>query len=107
MSIARGRPSHRLRGSYWTLLLCVVIGSVMGALICLTNIHFGLQTGYINIMQMQSALVGFTAMKTLVRHTTFPFGKGDNILIQTISSAIGRRRRPPASSVSFPPSSTS
>lgn len=76
-------------GSLKTSLFSVLIGSVMGALVCLTNIHFGMQTGYVNIMQMQFALVGFTVLNVLSKHMRLPFGRRDNILFQTVSSAIG------------------
>ncbi|KAH7311389.1 OPT oligopeptide transporter protein-domain-containing protein [Stachybotrys elegans] len=65
------------------------VGSVIGAIVCLTNVHCGLQTGYTNLMQMPSALLGFAIMKLLTKQTSLAFDANDNILIQTISTSIG------------------
>ncbi|KAI8946391.1 oligopeptide transporter [Xylaria longipes] len=63
--------------------------SAFGVLVCLSNIHFGLQTGYVNIMQIQSAFGGFAALRLINKYTEKTYGISENIMIQTVSSAVG------------------
>lgn len=82
------RPSISLAGQSFTWR-SVAIGLIIGILVCLTNIHFGLQTGYINIMQMPSALIGFGVFQMLRKHVQLPFSPEENVLIQTVASSVG------------------
>ncbi|EXJ85023.1 hypothetical protein A1O3_05698 [Capronia epimyces CBS 606.96] len=85
------------RSTGWSLILpcegfawrSVALGTAIGVLVCLTNIHFGLQTGYINIMSMPSALIGYGAFQVLKTRLDFPFSPAENVLIQTVASAVG------------------
>ncbi|RDL33005.1 Uncharacterized protein BP5553_08444 [Venustampulla echinocandica] len=67
----------------------VLLGLAIGILVCLTNIHFGLQTGYINIMGMPSALIGFGIFQLLQKHLKLPFSAAENVLVQTVASSVG------------------
>jgi uncharacterized oligopeptide transporter (OPT) family protein len=67
----------------------VIVGLAIGVLVCLTNIHFGLQTGYINIMGMPSALIGFGVFQLLQKHLELSFCPAENTLIQTVASSVG------------------
>ncbi|KAF2793624.1 OPT-domain-containing protein [Melanomma pulvis-pyrius CBS 109.77] len=67
----------------------VALGVIIGSIVCLTNIHFGLKTGYINIMSMPSALIGFGAFELVKKHLEFPFSPAENVLIQTVASSVG------------------
>ncbi|KAI1350930.1 oligopeptide transporter [Xylaria sp. FL0043] len=73
----------------YSSIFSLAIGSAFGVLVCLSNIHFGLQTGYVNIMQIQSAFGGFAALRLINKYTEETYGTSENILIQTVSSAVG------------------
>lgn len=45
----------------------IVIGIVVGSLLCFTNCYFGLQSSWISMSSLQSALVGYGLMKLLPR----------------------------------------
>jgi uncharacterized oligopeptide transporter (OPT) family protein len=67
----------------------VILGGFIGSAVCLTNMHFGLQTGYINIMSMPSALIGYGVFEFIKKHLAFPFSPAENVLIQTVASSVG------------------
>ncbi|KAF7374839.1 OPT superfamily [Mycena sanguinolenta] len=46
-------------------LQAVVIGLLIGCLVCFVNLFFGLQTGWISMMSLQSALIGFLISRLL------------------------------------------
>ena len=59
-------------------ILVVVVGLGVGSLMCFSNMYFGLQTGFISMMSLQSALLGYGAFQLL--KSTFPgedFGIGE------------------------------
>ncbi|GAP92893.1 putative OPT superfamily oligopeptide transporter [Rosellinia necatrix] len=80
-----GRPQVTPRTSIPSL----AIGTAFGVLVCLSNIHFGLQTGYVNIMQIQTAFGGFAALRLVGRYTRAAYGTSESILAQTVASAAG------------------
>ena len=67
----------------------VIVGALIGILICFSNTYFGLQTGWISGMAMPSALIGFAAFKTLSKHLQLPFSPVENVLVQTVAGAVG------------------
>jgi hypothetical protein len=61
----------------------VVVGLLIGTLMCMTNTYFGLQTGWITMGSLQSAILGFGVFKVLQK-----FGYGhdftvaENVIVQ-------------------------
>ena len=58
-------------------------GLAIGVLMCLTNMYFGLQTGWITMGSLQSAILGFGIFKALQgfglgRHFTI----AENVIVQ-------------------------
>ncbi|KAF9199233.1 hypothetical protein BGZ49_010672 [Haplosporangium sp. Z 27] len=67
----------------------VWVGISIGALLCFTNMYFGLQTGWISMMSLQSSLLGFAIFKALKPYLDVPFGPAENIVLQSIAVATG------------------
>ncbi|KAG0024244.1 hypothetical protein BGZ81_007762 [Podila clonocystis] len=67
----------------------VGVGVAIGALLCFTNMYFGLQTGWISMMSLQSSLLGFAIFKAAKPYLTVPFGPAENIVLQSIAVATG------------------
>ncbi|KAL5504409.1 OPT8 [Sanghuangporus vaninii] len=63
----------------------VVIGLAIGCLLCFTNLYFGLQTGWISMMSLQSALVGYLISLLLPK----PISPQENVVLQTTATATG------------------
>ncbi|KAF9090911.1 hypothetical protein BGX29_011223 [Mortierella sp. GBA35] len=51
--------------------------------------YFGLQTGWISMMSLQSSLLGFAIFKAAKPYLTVPFGPAENIVLQSIAVATG------------------
>ncbi|KAF9364858.1 hypothetical protein BGX34_000149 [Mortierella sp. NVP85] len=51
--------------------------------------YFGLQTGWISMMSLQSSLLGFAIFKTFKPYLKEPFGPAENIVLQSIAVATG------------------
>jgi uncharacterized oligopeptide transporter (OPT) family protein len=66
-------------------LSAVLIGLAIGCLLCFTNLYFGLQTGWISMMSLQSALIGFLISKML----PIPLTPQQVIVVQTTAVATG------------------
>ncbi|KAK3817761.1 MAG: OPT oligopeptide transporter protein-domain-containing protein [Benniella sp.] len=90
-----GRPTHRTKPHYphqdlpqftWRAMW---VGLGIGALLCFTNMYFGLQTGWISMMSLQSSLLGFAIFKTFKPYLKQPFGPAENIVLQSIAVATG------------------
>ena len=67
----------------------VLVGLVIGVIICFSNTYFGLQTGWISGMAMPAALIGFGFFKTVARCIDYPFTPVENVLVQTVAGALG------------------
>jgi uncharacterized oligopeptide transporter (OPT) family protein len=67
----------------------VLVGLVIGIIICFSNTYFGLQTGWVSGMAMPSALLGFAYFKTVARWISFPFSPVENVLVQSVAGAVG------------------
>ena len=67
----------------------LVVGSLIGVVICFSNTYFGLQTGWISGMAMPSALIGFAWFRTVSRHLSYPFTPVENVLVQTVAGSVG------------------
>jgi len=67
----------------------LVVGLLIGVVICFSNTYFGLQTGWISGMAMPSALLGFAWFKSVSKFLSFPFTPVENVLVQTVAGAVG------------------
>ncbi|GJJ75739.1 hypothetical protein EMPS_08097 [Entomortierella parvispora] len=67
----------------------VIVGIFIGTLLCFTNMYFGLQTGWISMMSLQSSLLGFALFKAAKRYLKIPFGPAENIVLQSVAVATG------------------
>ena len=45
--------------------------------------------GWISVMSMPSALIGFAFFKSLQKHLDIPFTPVENVLVQTVAGAMG------------------
>lgn len=66
-------------------LKAVGIGLAIGLLICFTNLSLGLQSGWISMMSIQSALIGFLISRMLPT----PLTPQEIIVVQTTAVATG------------------
>lgn len=67
----------------------VLVGLVIGVIICFSNTYFGLQTGWVSGMAMPAALIGFAWFKSIARWINYPFTPVENVLVQTVAGAVG------------------
>ncbi|EFP87775.1 uncharacterized protein PGTG_13561 [Puccinia graminis f. sp. tritici CRL 75-36-700-3] len=64
-------------------------GILIGSLLAFTNMYFGLQTGWISMMSLQSSLLGYAAFKLLPNFlNSTPLTVSENVLLQTTSTAV-------------------
>ena len=70
----------------------VLVGLVIGVVICFSNMYFGLQTGWVSGMTMPAALIGFAYFKAIARWIDYPFTPVENVLVQTVAGAVGTSR---------------
>lgn len=67
----------------------VAVGLLCGTILCFTNMYFGLQTGWVTMGSLQSALLGygiFQACGCCTRQGRH-FGPLENVVVQTVSVA--------------------
>ncbi|KAJ7066703.1 OPT oligopeptide transporter protein-domain-containing protein [Mycena amicta] len=67
-------------------LRAVLIGLLIGCLLCFANLSFGLQTGWISMMSLQSALIGYLISRMI---PTGPLSAQEIIVVQTTAVATG------------------
>ncbi|KAI0725705.1 oligopeptide transporter [Fomitopsis betulina] len=77
--------SEGLCAQYTTQLRAALFGLLIGCLLCFTNLYFGLQTGWISMMSLQSALIGYLVSKLFPT----PMSPQENVVLQTIAVATG------------------
>ncbi|PCH42588.1 oligopeptide transporter [Wolfiporia cocos MD-104 SS10] len=78
--------ADKLDGGQQEFTLRVALsGLLIGCLLCFTNLYFGLQTGWISMMSLQSALIGFLLSKFFPT----PISPQENVVLQTIAVATG------------------
>ena len=80
-------------------LRAVLAGLLIGCLLAFTNLYLGLQSGWVSMMSLQSALLGFAIFKVVPRtlsvagrrfyFMTTPFTPEENVLVQTTAVAVG------------------
>lgn len=68
-------------------LRATVAGLLIGSVVLISNFQFGLQTGWVSMMSLPSALLGFTIFKVL------PFSRNftdvENVYIQSVAVSVG------------------
>lgn len=79
---------HAAKGQNFTVR-GVLVGLVVGILICFSNTFFGLQSGWVSGMTMPASLIGFATFKAFARHLDYPFTPVENVLVQTVAGAVG------------------
>jgi len=62
-------------------------GLLVGTLLCFTNMHFGLQTGWVTMGSIQAAVVGFIMFRLCPGRGGVPFSPHENVALQTVSVA--------------------
>ncbi|KAI0249806.1 oligopeptide transporter [Lactifluus subvellereus] len=63
----------------------IILGLIIGCLLCFTNLYFGLQTGWISMMSLQSAIIGFLISKLLA----VPITPQETVVVQSTAVATG------------------
>src|SRR5271155_1046500 len=83
-----GNDASAFEGTHFTIR-GVVVGILIGILICFSNTYFGLQTGWISGLAMPASLLGFAVFKSISRLLILPFTPVENVLVQTVAGAVG------------------
>merc|ERR1711965_485968 len=65
----------------------VAVGLAVGTVLCFTNMYFGLQTGWVTMGSIQSAVVGFAVFRFCWPRGGTPFGPHENVVVQSIAVA--------------------
>ncbi|OMJ08545.1 putative oligopeptide transporter [Smittium culicis] len=84
--VGRITESDQVEKSHFTWR-AVLVGLFFGTLLCFSNMYFGLQTGWISMMSLQSSLVGFAVFKVMEPLLNKKFSIYENVLVQTTSVA--------------------
>ncbi|EEQ35998.1 putative oligopeptide transporter [Clavispora lusitaniae] len=63
------------------------VGLLIGSVVLISNFQFGLQTGWVSMMSLPSALLGFTIFKLTSMSRNFT--DVENVYIQSVSVAVG------------------
>lgn len=66
-------------------LRATAAGLVIGSLVLCANFQFGLQTGWVSMMSMPAALLGFAFFRVM----DWPLSPQENIYIQSVAVAVG------------------
>lgn len=66
----------------------VLIGTILGSIICMANMYFGLQIGIMNTMSPSTALMSFAIFKSCRPWIQQTFTPTENVVVQTIASSI-------------------
>ena len=75
------QPSFTLRAT--------VAGILVGSLVRFANAYFGLHTGFITIMTLPAAVIGFSAFRILEKKLTSPFTVAENAVMVMIAGSLG------------------
>jgi OPT family oligopeptide transporter len=74
-----GLPQVTFRGT--------IAGLLIGTIVLISNFQFGLQTGWVSMMSLPSALLGFACFKVLPISSSFT--DVENVYIQSVAVAVG------------------
>ncbi|KAK9453884.1 OPT oligopeptide transporter protein-domain-containing protein [Dipodascopsis uninucleata] len=67
----------------------IAVGLAIGSIVLFSNFQFGLQSGWISMMSLPSALLAFATFKTAEKHLSYPFTDVENVFVQSIAVAVG------------------
>jgi OPT family oligopeptide transporter len=67
----------------------LLVGLLIGTIVCFSNMYFGLQTGWVSSMAMPSALLGFSYFKIVSRYISYPFTPVENVFVQSVAGSVG------------------
>ncbi|KAM9992407.1 hypothetical protein ACTFIY_009862 [Dictyostelium cf. discoideum] len=65
----------------------VLVGLIIGGMLCFSNMYYGLQSGFITMGSLQSTLLGFLFFKVFAKHFQIRFNQFENVLLQTVAVA--------------------
>lgn len=90
-----GMELEEIRGLEWSekcdlpqaTLRATLVGLLIGSIVLISNFQFGLQTGWVSMMSLPSALLGFTIFKLTPMARNF--SDVENVYIQSVSVAVG------------------
>lgn len=68
-------------------LRATIVGLLIGSVILISNFQFGLQTGWVSMMSLPAALLGFAVFKLTPMSQSFT--DVENVYIQSIAVAVG------------------
>lgn len=68
-------------------LRATVVGLFIGSIVLVSNFQFGLQTGWVSMMSLPSALLGFAIFKMSPYASTF--SDTENVYVQSVAVAVG------------------
>ncbi|KAI0461936.1 hypothetical protein LJB42_004541 [Komagataella kurtzmanii] len=67
----------------------ILAGLLIGTIVLTSNFQFGLQTGWVSMMSLPSALLGFAMFKALSKKLSYPFTDVENVFVQSVAVATG------------------
>jgi len=70
-----------------TTYRATIVGLFIGSIVLISNFQFGLQTGWVSMMSLPSALLGFAIFKMSPYSTTFT--DAENVFVQSVAVAVG------------------
>ncbi|KAK9480971.1 OPT oligopeptide transporter protein-domain-containing protein [Lipomyces japonicus] len=70
-------------------LRSVVVGLAIGSIVLFSNFQFGLQTGWISMMSLPSALIAYATFRSLQQYLQYPFTDVENVFVQSLAVAVG------------------
>lgn len=81
-------PTESLRPTAVTLPL-ILVGTLLGSIICLVNMHFGFKIGTLDTMSSFTALLSFTIFKTANCWLHEKYEAPEAAVVLAIASAVG------------------
>ena len=84
------QPGANVDGPPQLTVRACLAGLAIGTVLCFTNMYFGLQTGWVTMGSIQSALIGFGLFQLPLPglgQRSAPFGPHENVVVQTVSVA--------------------
>lgn len=67
----------------------IVAGLAIGSLVLVSNFQFGLQTGWVLMMLLPSALLAFAVFRSVSSSLGMPFTDVENVFVQSVSVSVG------------------
>lgn len=67
----------------------VCAGLGIGTVVLFSNFFFGLQTGWVSMMCLPSALLGYALFESLKSYLDKPFTDVENVFVQSVAVAVG------------------